>query len=82
MFSPTLEDHGDVLANFLKTALVEAGDVLTIDADAARIGLEEAEEKTQGDRFADAAAAQDTERLSAANVKADPVENLTVAESN
>ena len=77
-----LEDHGDVLADFLEASLIERGNVLAVDANAARVCLEEAEENAQGNGLPYPAAAEDAEGLAAAVVETDLVEDFAVAEAD
>ncbi len=65
-----LEDHRDALADGVHALFVEAGDLLALEPNRPRIGLEKAHQQAQGHRFAHAAAAQDAQRLSALNLKA------------
>src|SRR5919112_56627 len=58
-----LEDHPDLLAHGHHLGLGVLGDVLAVNDDAARVGLEEAENQLDGRRLAAARAAEDDLRL-------------------
>ena len=66
-----LKNHRCGAANLFKLFLGEIRDVFAADYNAARIGLEKAEQQFQRDGFADAAASHDYGRLAAIDEKAD-----------
>jgi len=75
-----LEDHGNPAANELHAVFFETGDLLSLDADRARIGLEKAHEHAQSHGFAYTAAAQDAEGLAALDGEADVFQNRSAIE--
>ena len=70
-----LENHGHSLANGLHAFFGESCDLLTLDANGARIRLEEAHQHAQRHRFAYAAAAQNAEGLAAIHCEAHVLKN-------
>ncbi len=77
-----LEDHGDIVANLLKSALVHSGHFPALHKNGAGVWFEETKENAQGDGFTDAAAAEDAEGLATRNVEADVVEDHMRTESD
>ena len=75
-----LEDHGDALADGAHVFFGVSVDLFAINADGADLGLEEAHEDAQGNRFSYAASAEDAESFTSIYVEAHVVENFAVVE--
>ena len=77
-----LKDHGDALANSAHALFAELGDLLALHLNRAGIRLEEAHQHAQRNRLADAAAAEDAQRLAAVDGKADVLEHGAAVEGD
>src|SRR5919198_3576959 len=75
-----LEDHADLLPDAHHLGLRVFGDVLAVYEDAARVGLQEAEDELDGRGLAAARAAEDDLGLTPAHLEAETVEDDAVVE--